>query len=60
MDRFDKILLGMTGAFMSLAVAIYGVSMHKSDKRFNESLRTLEDLEAKLVRPNDSEPNPNE
>ncbi len=57
MDRFDKILLGMTGAFMSIAVAIYGVSTYKSDKRFNESLRNLEDLEAKQVRPSDSEPN---
>ena len=60
MDRFDKILLGMTGAFMSLAVAIYGVSMHKSDKRFNESLRNLEDTANRVVRPSDSEQNPNE
>lgn len=60
MDRFDKILLGMTGAFMSLAMVIYGVSMHKSDKRLDESLRNLEDIELKLVRPNDSESNPNE
>ncbi len=57
MDRFDKIMLGMTGAFMSIAVAIYGVSTYKNDKRFNESLRNLEDLEAKQVRPSDSEPN---
>ena len=60
MDRFDKILLGMTGAFMSLAVAIYGVSMYKSNKRFDESLKNLADIKFKQIRSDDSKSNPNE